>query len=505
MNPINPKSSLWPRYPYLWICLLGFLVYAYSLSFEIIYLDDNSYFIDNAHFLSDINNIFNIFQFTPYINHSGTYYRPIPTVTYMLNMFLSGSSLVGLHLGTILVHLCAACLLFLFFSKLKYRRAFSFMVSMVFVVHPCLVSSVAHIPGRNESLLAAFFFLSMITFINYTDNPKWSNYFPHLFCFALALFTKESGLIIPLLCILYTLLIKKENVLSIKYYLLAFSWLIIAGFWFTLRDNAIGHYPGVTVSKIFLNMIAATPVVLQYLGKMLLPFNLCAQPLPQDTTYIYGILSLILVCAAVFLTKTRRNNYSLFGLTIFLLFMYPSLSMTFTLKSSVGLIAPEHRVYLPLIGLGVILLETDFFRRFDPANILHKGLWAGLLVLFSGLTLLHSNTFRDRQTFWLSAVSTAPDSSFAHTKLGSTFYDLKRFDLAEQEFQTSLRIDPQEVSSLINLAGIDTMQKHYAEAESLLDQVLAIEPENQDLRAVVQKRLADIHKRLKQERTGTGK
>ena len=73
--------------PYLWISLLGLLVYIRSLSFGYTYLDDHVLILENLFFLRDPGNIVKTFtQEVFHILHSSAaYYRPMLTISFMFD------------------------------------------------------------------------------------------------------------------------------------------------------------------------------------------------------------------------------------------------------------------------------------------------------------------------------------------------------------------------------------------------------------------------------------
>ena len=74
------------------------------------------------------------------------------------------------------------------------------------------------------------------------------------------------------------------------------------------------------------------------------------------------------------------------------------------------------------------------------------------------------------------------DRPEAHLNVG--LLDLRRRELpeAEKEYRTALRLDPNFVPALVNLADLDRARGMDAQGEELLKQAMAIEPGNADVR-----------------------
>jgi Tfp pilus assembly protein PilF len=81
-----------------------------------------------------------------------------------------------------------------------------------------------------------------------------------------------------------------------------------------------------------------------------------------------------------------------------------------------------------------------------------------------------------------------PNNPLAYFVQGEVAKTLKDLDLAAQSYETLLQQKPDRPDALIALGGVRFEQKRYGEAETLLNQVLASQPENLE----VHKILADL-------------
>ena len=460
--------------PYVWIIALGFIIYAQTLSFNFTYLDDNALIVDNYHVLKNISNIFQVFKQDVFRSSVDAYYRPVLTVSFMLDAQLGGAAPFIYHLANTLIHLLASCLLFILLVKLRYSAELAFFCSLIFTVHPVLTQAVAWIPGRNDSLLAVFVLLAFIAFMNFIETKNWAYYFWHIFFFTLALFTKESAPVLALMCLLYLHLIIKEKLISFNKGILTIGWVVIITFWFLMRMNAFRSPFGLTTSELGQSLWANFPAAIQFIGKSIFPFNLSVLPLIKDTTFIYGCIALITLAGLIFLSKKRRYNYVAFGASWFILFLLPTLffhnpSIPFGLDFHL-----EHRMYLPLIGLIIVLLETDLIKGLDFKNKKAWILGALVILLFSALTYNHSSNFKNRLSFWKKASETSPHSPLAHRNLGAMYYLSGKYDNAETEYKKALELSPNEpmVHNNLGLIYMNRGRLKDAEIEFLKEYVI---------------------------------
>ncbi|MEF9427249.1 MAG: glycosyltransferase family 39 protein, partial [Candidatus Mariimomonas ferrooxydans] len=358
--------------PYIWIFIIGLLVYLKTLSFGFVDYDDRHLIVTNYNFLSELSNIFKAFTqdvfHVPFHHSSKSYYRPLLTVSLMFDAQVGGTSPIVYHLTNIIIHLTASRLLFLFLIKLKYRKEPVLLFSLIFTVHPALTQAIAWIPGRNDSLLAVFTLLGFVSFLNLSERKNWRYYFLHMLFFALALFTKETALALIPVCIFYLYFAKKERILFSKKIGLIAGWLFIALSWFLLRMTSIEN-PDITVFFILKSLLFNLPGIIQYSGKILFPFNLSVYPIMKDGNFYYGIVTIILLLTAVFLSKRKSVESVMLGSSWFILFLLPSL-----IGSNPGAQTKllEHRIYLPLVGVIILLLETDMIKKLDYRKKYHN-------------------------------------------------------------------------------------------------------------------------------------
>jgi hypothetical protein len=177
------------------IILVGFVLYLPSLFFSFSYFDDQVLILENFNFLRNLNNFGKAFEIEVFHTQgfSASYYRPILTLSFMLDAQVSGISPFFYHLSNIIYHLLASVLFFIFLKKIKIEEKISFYISLIFLVHPVLTQAVSWIPGRNDSLLTIFTLLSFIFLINYLENRNFWFLFLYFLFFFIALLTKESG------------------------------------------------------------------------------------------------------------------------------------------------------------------------------------------------------------------------------------------------------------------------------------------------------------------------
>lgn len=465
---------------YLLFGAVGFLLYARTFIFGYTYLDDHVLILDNIPFLSDFGNIATAFTQDVFFMTNGTtaYFRPLLTLSFMPEAIVGGSFPFFFHAANLGIHLAAVCLAYAVFTKLRYSKRVSLLLSLILLVHPVLTQAVAWIPGRNDSLLAVFALASFYFIVDYIDSPRRGPIIWSAFFFLLALFTKETAIVLPVLFTGYLCTRRRLDRTALIEF--GAGWLIAILMWLPLRITAMSHPLDTTAAESIASFVNNVPGTLQLLGKAFSPFNLSVLPILQDTTFVWGYAAAALIALILLLrlwngtSSARSSLMMLFGFAWFLLFLWPP----FILSDPSGATSfLEHRLYLPFIGLLMFFAETSLLQVLDePAGGWLLAPWLFVLITFASITFVHEGVFSDRLTFWQSAAASSLHSSFTQKNLGAMYYLDKEYSLAETYSRRALALNPRETMVHNNLGLIYAALGRREEAEQEYLRELAFNP-----------------------------
>ncbi len=401
-DPITWRNIL-VRYPGAFLILLCFLVYIWTLRLRLIEYDDSYFIVMNSAFNKNPANIIQSFLQTLYTSFDSIYYRPVFQVDMILEYNLFGDNPAGYHLTNLLFHCLAVILVYLFFRKLKLEKVPAFLLSALFAVHPVLSQAVAWIPGRNDILLMIFLLLGIMVTINYLETSRVLPYIGQFLLFIVALFTKETAVVIPLITTILITYVLKFN--WKKIIPLSIGWVIAIIIWYVFRHNALATKDAPSVLSMFSTTPARLLAILQYLGKIILPVNLSVFPMMKDVSITWGLIALILLITLIWVSKSYHESLTLFGLLWFLIFILPVLFIP--TKTNDNLF--EHRLYVPIIGILLILSKTFLFTG-KTRNKLKVIIFVPVIFLFAILSTLRLDYFKDPLTFWKRAAQDSPRS-----------------------------------------------------------------------------------------------
>jgi Tfp pilus assembly protein PilF len=444
--------------------------------------DDIALIKDNYIFLSNVSNINEIFTHSVFYNTfkvTDTYYRPVLILSFFYDTQIAGKHYWFFYLTNILLHIGCCILLLFLLQMLLYDKTRSLLFTLLFAVHPVFAQAVAWLPGRNDTLLTLFSLLSFYFLLKQITKKKILYQSLHLFFFAVALLTKETAIFLPILFLLYIWLfmpatkgisfIKKLSEFKIE----IVGWIIMVFAFLYIRHEVLGSSVGMPLAFTLTNLIYNLPAIIQFTGKILLPFHLNTLPVLQDIPIYYGLATVAVIIYFVWRSKQRDNKRIIFGALWLLIFLAPAILRTSTSLETLFL---EHRLYFPMIGFMIICMETDIVKKSDfnkgYARIIIMSVAAFLFVL----TWIHCGDYKDEYSFWKSAADDSPHSSAALRGLASYYQSNQQVDKAEQLYIQCLKLNPSIAEVKNNLGRIYMDRGNDSLAEKLFYEEIEVNP-----------------------------
>lgn len=483
----SPHKTSFYFFPYIGLALGGMLLYLPTLFYELTYLDDNVWILDYQWFLKDARNLGTVFLQPDLL--SPLFYRPLLSISFILNAQVGGTIPFVYHLSNMVIHLFNVFLLCTILERLGYPRRWALSMGYIFCAHPVLTQAVAWIPGRTDSLLAFFVLLSFLSLLDYLKEGKGVYLITHLSFLICALLTKETAIAVPLVYFLYVSMdpwrisfsqmdhfIRKKEGSQPKITkkrefprrTLLCVWLGVIAGWFFLH-HVLTDATNVGVSLALSSLWNNLPAVMAYLGKIFWPVNLSVTPFLKDMSLVYGMVVLGALIILTSISKNIRWPPIIFGWCWFLLFLLPSLILSF--------IKQEYRLYLPMIGMIFVISELNVMRwlmKDTKRSIIFTIVVAGGLAF---ITVHYSQQFKNRWTFWQNAVISSPHLPLAQRNLGAMYFLKGEYDRAEGLFEMALALNPYEKMVYNNLGLIYGIRGEYGRAEEAFKTEIKLYPD----------------------------
>ena len=426
------------------LILVPFIVFYRTLSFDFSPMDEQWLIVRKFNYLKDWNNLWRAFK-DPVAD---VYYRPILTISFIVDAHLGGLKPLVYHLTNLILHLSCVVLLYRFLLKLKTSFTAAFLFSLLFAIHPALTHAVVWVPGRNDVLLCFFSLLSFNFLLKYIESRSIYAITLHFLFFICALFSKETAVILPLVYIslLYCCL---ELPNKKQYFIPAIGWLVISLSWFFIK-NSVLTTSSLPNNKDFLVVLQnMVPGFLIYIGKILWPFSASVTPTVQNSSLIAGVVTLGLLIGLTFLLGLKHKKIA--GLGILLFFVGLALPIFFGASSILGE-HYEHRIYLPFVGF--ILFASQLQLNFNKSQT--KTIFITLLIALVIKTFMRSETYSSGLNYVNEGIEDSPKNYVFHFLKGNILYNAHQLDAALLCFNKAIELQPNRIQSLANRANVYT-------------------------------------------------
>ncbi len=264
------------------------------------------------------------------------YYRPLQTVSNMLDFAVWGYRPFGFHLANFLFHAGTAVLFFYLALALNFPRGPSFWAAALLAVHPAAVEQLLVVAGRAELAAAACSLASLLLFVRGRDAGAF------VFFLAACGF-KETGLAVPPLAALCLWRLGRGR----RDYLRLLPLFAFVPAYLFLRHQALGMG---ALSKGALPVLSglalkAPAALLAYLKEALLPFDMHSHRLQPDIAVLRWAAPSALLAGGAALARYGGRT-AVFCAGWYLLNLAPKLPLLATNDLML-----DHWVYLGNAGL----------------------------------------------------------------------------------------------------------------------------------------------------------
>lgn len=460
-NQAPPDGQPWTAKvkPYLWLVLAISITYVQTVGFGYTDLDDVRLTQKSQSELKQGVSLARIFSHDVFGDREGVvFYRPLLTVSLLIDAFLGGGDSWFYHLSNLAWHITACCL-FLWLLTIMGLKGFPALAAALLVgVHPALVQAVAWIPGRNDVMMAVFLILSLAGAARSLRGGHCGWLALSVTAYLLALLTKETAVAFPLAG--WAAFGSKIGFRNRRAKQVAALFFGATALWLTVRMMMVrgGLDFGLPLGN---SLKFAGPGVLSYLGKAVLPVGLSLTPSHYDVNILQGLAALAILAFLLWAARPGDPGRYRPGLVFMAAFLLPASS---------GETYLEHRLYLPLMGLAAALFQMQPFRDPKPARR-----WWPYFVVIAGLMVinwLHSASFRNGETAWAKAVNNSPNSWLAQNAMGNIYARQGNFGPAEARYLKALEVNPGQPKVLKNLGLLYLKSGRPEMAEQAFSQLL---------------------------------
>ncbi|MCB9285238.1 MAG: tetratricopeptide repeat protein [Lewinellaceae bacterium] len=460
------------------ILILTYRIYAPSLDYEFINLDDPGYVTGNP-YIQDLTakNIGKIFT-----EPLAGYYHPLTLLSLALDYRTSGSEPHTYHLVNLLLHLANTVFVFYFVYLLGRRKWIAALfTALFFAIHPMHIESVAWVAQRKEVLYTFFFLPAMISYLYFIRKGTRKYYWLSLGLFVLSLASMPLAGILPFAMLLvdhYEGRKKEWKLLTEKIPFFALSLLAAILTW-----SAQSQLDSYMKEQTFLQKVQYSSYgLLEYVAKLFAPFNLSIfHPYPATTGWMFMVAPLaVAALIALVYFFLRKNKSMVFGLSFFTLAILPGLQL-FAHNPS---LLSERLTYLPYIGLLFplgVLFESAWEKKTGKWPLL--GIIATAIALvgagfFSKQTQKHLKNWKGSVSLWTDVIRKYPNEApDAYNNRGMAFFSQERTDEALADYNQAISLDSTYYLPILNRGTLFLSLGNHDQALKDLNKGLELAPD----------------------------
>ena len=417
-------------------------------------LDDTGDIVENAtvHGLANTGEILT----SPYrgrVPPGRSPYRPVTSLTYALNWSMGSGSPVPFHAFNVALHGANTALVTILLTTLGATPLLALLGAAVFAVHPVHVEAVANSVGRGDALMALFVLLGALAYLR-RFRSEWARVGLVSFAYAMALASKENGVVLPALLVVLSLLFpgssKKEvpgvedgvrvhSPPALSSQLPLFSALAgVLVLYLAIRYQVLGTLfhrdaaPYIVMLPSSLRMSTAVANLTELVRLLLFPTDLVADygpavilPTGVGALRFWVGGGVLLVVGALAVSSLRRSPWMTLGIVWVVL----SLAVVGNVLFPVGVWVAERTLYLPSVGISLLAVGLGQvavgFLRESPPRLRWSGVGAAtlLVVLGGARTWTRTLSWHDTETVFMTLAEEHPESFRAQWWMGMRLID----------------------------------------------------------------------------------
>jgi len=437
------------------LVIIAAAILAYSNSFSGVFLfDDHVVITGNPE----------IGRFSPVVLSA----RMIVDFTFKLNYLVGGTKVADYHLINLLIHVIAGLFLYGIIRRtlllpyfdgnyLQVSSLLACVCACVWVVHPLVSQGVMYICQRYESMMGLFLLSSVYCFVRACTSEHKRLWFDlSILACILGMGTKEVMAVAPFVIVTYDYVFLSRSIKELihsrwKVHLCLFTsiGILIGLLLCSLATEMDVSSRFVHISPI-VYLANQCKVILHYLWLSVFPYKLCFDYAWVPSISILSLLPYVFIIGILFLCSVVGLYFKKAAGFLALSF-FAVLAPTSSIVPVADLVE-EHRMYLPLISV-VVLLVAGSSRLLTKSATkdgsyvisLWLSVWSLIVVMFVFLTFMRNIDYHSEEAMWRDVVQKQPENYRAGNDLAVALSEAGKFDEAVQMYDKVLSTIPTEV------------------------------------------------------------
>lgn len=506
------------------VCAVTALAYLGTLAFGFVY-DDKPAIVDNASIRSwgSLSHYFVPHLSVNAASGASTFYRPIGLLWLRLNYFCFGLNPAGWHFAMLAGHVLTTYLVFAVVKKLTTHRDTAAIAALLFGLHPVHTENVAWLSSVCDLLMSAFLIGSFLAYLKFRERTKTVLWMAaSLLLFALALLSKETAAVFPLLIFGFAITsltaqkvkvnekatendkakfanpgltsVLKQAAVSIPYFIVLAAYL---AFRLPLLHGVASPLTPLPWTTMFFTWPSVICFDLKHLLLPLSSSEFYSLAYVTRPTFAAFLLPALLLLVALIATGYGISKLSNPGLGCFaLLWAFAPILPTLYLRAVASdNFVHDRFLYLPsfgivlLIALAIEQISIPSEPRSTPGSVKWSAdkwpavKWSTVAVLATAAfvaTISYQLQWANNILLYSSGVRSAPQNLIVKDNLANALSDSGHYESAIPLYLSVLQQDPGFWSSNYNLGYAYYRLGRFAEAEDYLTRAIRIDDRDPD-------------------------
>ena len=425
---------------WLGLVLSSCIVYAQVRFFDFVNFDDGLYVFKNTHVQAGLTAASVKWALTSVVSAN---WMPVTVLSHMLDAQLFQMNSGMHHLVNVFFHALVAGMFYIVLARTTGARGGSAFAAFVFAVHPLHVESVAWVSERKDVLAAFFWFLALLGYVRYTEQPsRWRYFLVVALPFIGGLLSKPMVVTLPFVLLLLDFWPLRRSrwpwTLWEKLPLFTLS-AIAAGVTYLVQSGAGAIQPisfGTRIANAFLSYVT-------YCRETLWPTGLAVfYPYPDAIPAWKAALAAaaVLAVSALAILARRSRPYFTVGWFWFLVTLIPVIGFIQVGKQSHA----DRYMYIPMAGLLIIV-------AWGAAELIEKWPATKPMMATAGAVAVLALMLAARRdvSYWQNsgalferALHVTRNNWLAEGNLGTYLASLDHRDEALDHFENAVRMNP---------------------------------------------------------------
>lgn len=393
---------------------------------------DDEVVIERNPYLRSWRNVVHLFSGEYFVRFQEMSYRPVVSFTYLAESAIWGTRPFGFHLTNVLLHAAVGAAVVVFLTTLHLPAVLVASAAALYVSHPVLTEVVNSAGFREDSLSALGMFLALAFYNRATEGRgSTAGLAASAVCFLVALFAKESALIMPALIVAQDLVLRRRVVQRRRQVVGLAAPAVSAGFYVAIRFMVMRNPLAPEVrygAGTLLNTLLTMPwIIVRYVRLMVLPMHLNIRydfmPVQEllDGRFIAGVCVIVALLAYA-AWRVRRTPLDAFAILWFFIALAPVLNLV-----PIGNLMAERFLAVAVLGFCVLVERAVHVagRRAHVAAWFAVGL---IVVAFGMLTVARNRVWGDERALRQQSVIGNPESGRAWDAVAQLAIDRQEWE-----------------------------------------------------------------------------